>query len=48
LCVSNTLKELTYRRIKVLKYWLEGSEMGDICGGSIKTKATIQEIKSKR
>lgn len=38
MCVANYLETLTLDRIKTLKKWLEGSEEGDVCSGSIKTK----------
>lgn len=38
LCESNYRAELTKKRTKELKAWLNGVEEGDTCGGSIKIK----------
>jgi len=38
MCVSGYLENLTRARIKTLTEWLQGSEEGEGCGGSIKGK----------
>jgi uncharacterized protein YecT (DUF1311 family) len=38
LCVSLYLEELTVDRISTLTQWVKGTEEGDVCSGSIKTK----------
>jgi uncharacterized protein YecT (DUF1311 family) len=40
-CYSNALSEITKERLKELNVWLEGTEEGDICSGSIKIKSEI-------
>jgi uncharacterized protein YecT (DUF1311 family) len=37
-CKYNYLEELTKERIKTLKAWIDGTEEGDGCAGSIKFK----------
>ena len=36
MCESNYLEELTLERIKKLKQWIDGTEEGDSCSGSVK------------
>jgi uncharacterized protein YecT (DUF1311 family) len=38
MCKANILKELTEQRINQLKEWLDGTEEGDVCAGSIHRK----------
>jgi len=38
MCVSNFLEQLTRQRISTLQVWLDGTEEGDPCSGSVKVK----------
>lgn len=38
LCYTNYMAELTKKRTKELKVWLDGVEEGDSCAGSVKIK----------
>ena len=38
-CAARYLVELTQERTEKLKIWLEGTEEGDVCSGSIKFKS---------
>jgi uncharacterized protein YecT (DUF1311 family) len=38
MCVSIYLEQLTRERIKTLKVWIDGTEEGDVCAGSVKWK----------
>lgn len=42
MCRCIILAELTNERTRVLKGWLEGTEEGNVCAGSVKTKAQLQ------
>ena len=47
MCYSNTMAEITTERVKELKQWIDGTEEGDVCSGSIKTKDELKEIERK-
>jgi uncharacterized protein YecT (DUF1311 family) len=38
MCSCLTLDELTNERVKILRRWIEGTEEGDVCSGSIRLK----------
>lgn len=38
MCVYYYLEDLTRKRIKELKPWIDGAEEGDVCSGSIKLR----------
>ncbi len=38
MCYSAYKEELTRQRIKTLQQWLEGTQEGDVCAGSVKLK----------
>jgi uncharacterized protein YecT (DUF1311 family) len=38
MCWSLYYEELTRERLKILKEWLNGTEEGDVCSGTVKTK----------
>jgi len=38
MCENNYLEKLTIERIKILQQWLDGTEEGDVCSGSILPK----------
>ena len=39
MCVNYYLAELTSKRIKTLNQWIDGTEEGDVCSGSIRTSS---------
>jgi uncharacterized protein YecT (DUF1311 family) len=39
-CAANYLAELTRARTAALEVWLAGVEEGDVCAGTVRTKAT--------
>jgi hypothetical protein len=39
MCWSNYLTQLTSERIKTLNQWIDGTEEGDVCAGTVKAKA---------
>ena len=38
MCSCLALDELTNERVKILRRWIEGTEEGDVCSGSIRLK----------
>jgi uncharacterized protein YecT (DUF1311 family) len=38
MCWSIYKEQLTRERLNILKTWLEGTEEGDVCSGTVKTK----------
>src|SRR5262245_38533299 len=38
MCRCEILADLTYERVELLKEWSEGTEEGNVCAGSIKSK----------
>ena len=44
MCYYSELSTITKERVEQLKQWLKGTEEGDSCAGSIKTKEELQEI----
>jgi len=38
MCVSLYLTDLTNKRIKTLRTWIDGIEEGDVCSGSVRRK----------
>ncbi len=41
MCRCNALAELTAERTKMLRKWIDGIDEGDVCAGSIKSKADM-------
>jgi len=37
-CINSYLEQLTRERVKTLRIWIEGTEEGDVCNGSVKMK----------
>lgn len=46
MCVNYYLAELTSKRIKTLNQWLDGTEEGDVCSGSIRISMIFKTNKN--
>ena len=43
MCYWMQMRAITHDRIKQLRVWLEGTDDGDVCSGSVKTKTAIKK-----
>ena len=46
MCVNYYLAELTSKRIKTLNQWLDGTEEGDVCSGSVRISMIFKTNKN--
>lgn len=47
LCNANTMTRFTQQRTEFLKQWLQGTEEGDVCSGSIATHYHLEQLRAK-